>query len=138
MTLSERAKYYYIDENMNCAVSILLAGSDIYNLGITKDDARLLVGFGGGLGCGNLCGALAGAIAVLGKALLPEGTMRSPEFTDWCAEFTAAFNEKWGNTMCATLKPEYAVPELRCAKLVLGTADMLQEFIDKVLAEKED
>ena len=31
--MEERAKYYYIDQGNNCAVSLLLAANDVYHLG---------------------------------------------------------------------------------------------------------
>ena len=65
MKLAEAAKYYYTEKNNNCAVSILMAGSDKYGLGLTMEDSKLLIGFGGGMGCGSVCGALSGAIGIL-------------------------------------------------------------------------
>ena len=50
MTLGERAKEYYVDQGLNCAVSVLLAASDTYNLGLEKKDAQLVTAFGGGMG----------------------------------------------------------------------------------------
>ena len=135
MKLSERAKYYYLDENMNCAVSVLLAASDHYDLGLTKADAKMMVGFGGGLGCGHLCGALSGAVAAMGKLLLPDGVMRSHDFAEVCAEFVASFEKEWATSMCGELKEKIFDPDVRCAKAVLKTADMLQEYLDKILAE---
>ena len=136
MTLGERAKNYYVNEHLNCAVSTLLAASDVYNLGITKDSAKLVTAFGGGMGCGNLCGALAGAMAALGKVYLPADAMYTPEFKDVCAGFVAAFEDKWGTTLCAPIKEKNVTPEERCGKTVLETGNLLQEYIDRILSEK--
>ena len=133
MTLAERAKEYYVNQGLNCAVSVLLGASDTYNLGLKKEDAKMVTAFGGGMGCGNLCGALAGSMAALGKVYLPEGVMYSPEFKDVCAGFVTAFTEKWGTTLCAPIKEVNVTPEEKCGKTVLETGNMLQEYIDNLM-----
>ncbi|MBE6867087.1 MAG: hypothetical protein E7492_09070 [Ruminococcaceae bacterium] len=133
MTLGEKAKEYYLDQGMNCAVSVLMGASDTYNLGLKLEDAKLVTAFGGGMGCGNLCGALAGAMAALGKIYLPEGEMYNPQFKDVCSGFVTAFTEKWGTTLCAPIKEANVTPEARCSKTVLETGNMLQEYIDNLI-----
>ena len=137
MTLGEIAKKYYVDEKMNCAVSVLLGASDVYNLGLTKNDAKLITGFGGGIGCGNLCGALAGAVSALGRILLEEDEIYSPALHDACAGFVTAFTEKWGTTLCAPIKEVNVTdPVNRCSKTVLETGNLLQEYVDNILKNK--
>ncbi len=65
--LKEKAHYYYGTLGKNCAEGLLLAASDIYNLGLTENEILLFAGFGGGMGCKSTCGALSGAIGVLSK-----------------------------------------------------------------------
>ncbi|MBP0980198.1 MAG: C-GCAxxG-C-C family protein [Oscillospiraceae bacterium] len=132
MKLGEIAKEYYVDKGLNCAVSVLLGANDVYNLGLTKEDAKLVTAFGGGMGCGNLCGALAGAMAALGKVYLPKGEMYNMEFKDVCSGFVTAFTEKWRTTLCAPIKEANVTPEERCGKTVLETGNMLQEYIDNL------
>lgn len=133
MTLGEKAKEYYLDQGLNCAVSVLMGANDTYNLGLKLEDAKLVTAFGGGMGCGNLCGALAGAMAALGKVYLPEGEMYKPQFKDVCSGFVTAFTEKWGTTLCAPIKEANVTPEARCSKTVLETGNMLQEYIDNLI-----
>ena len=38
--MEERAKYYYIDQGNNCAVSLLLAANDVYHLGLDPSAAK--------------------------------------------------------------------------------------------------
>ena len=131
MKLGEKAKEYYLEHGLNCAVSVLLAANDTYNLGLKKQDAQLITAFGGGMGCGNLCGALAGSMAALGKVFLAEDEMYKPEFKDVCAGFVAKFNERWGTTLCAPIKEVNATdPRTRCSFTVLETGNLLQEYID--------
>ena len=133
MKLGEKAKEYYLEQGLNCAVSVLLAANDTYNLGLKKEDAQLITAFGGGMGCGNLCGALAGSMAALGKVFLAEDEMYKPEFKDVCAGFVAKFNERWGTTLCAPIKEVNATdPRTRCSLTVLETGNLLQEYIDEL------
>lgn len=131
MTLGDYAKKYYVEESLNCAVSVLLGASDKYGIGLTRDDAKLITAFGGGMGCGDLCGCLAGSMAALGKIMLPDGVMHSPEFKELCAAFVAEFKGKWGTTMCETIKAEHATEALRCGDVVKASGDMLEAFIEK-------
>lgn len=126
MTLREQAKKYYTDEGNNCAVAILLAGSDVYGLGLGAEDAKLVIGFGGGMGCGSTCGALAGAIALCGKLFCGR-----EDFRGICAEFVKAFEDALGcnSTDCAILCPKYKTEERRCEEVVVRTADLLEKFI---------
>ena len=126
MTLTEQAKKYYTDEGKNCAVAILLAGSDVYGLGLGTEDTKLVVGFGGGMGCGNTCGALAGSISVLGKLFVGR-----EDFRAICAEFVKAFEDTLGcnSTNCSVLCPKYKTEERRCEETVLRTADLLEKFV---------
>ena len=133
MKLGEKAKEYYLEQGLNCAVSVLLAANDTYSLGLKKKDAQLITAFGGGMGCGNLCGALAGSMAALGKVFLAEDEMYKPDFKDVCAGFVAKFNEKWGTTLCAPIKEVNATdPRTRCSVTVLETGNLLQEYIDEL------
>ena len=134
MTLGEIARKYYVEDKLNCAVSVLMGANEVYNLGLTMNDAKLITGFGGGIGCGNLCGALAGAVSAMGRILLPEDAMYSPELHDACAGFVTAFTEKWGTTLCAPIKEVNVTdPVNRCSKTVVETGDMLQNFVDNIL-----
>ena len=67
MSLKELAQVYYNEKGKNCAEALLLGANDTFNLGLKDEDAKLLVGFGGGMGCGSVCGCLAASISILGK-----------------------------------------------------------------------
>ena len=60
MSLIEKTKYYYSEKNKNCAEAILLASNEVFGFGLSEDCAKIVMGFGGGLGCGKLCGSLPG------------------------------------------------------------------------------
>ena len=126
MNLQEQAKVYYTDQGKNCAVAMLLAGSDVYGLGLGAEDAKLLVGFGGGMGCGSTCGALAGSIAVLGKLF-----SHREDFRPLCGKFVKYFRERLecDSTDCAKLVAKHKTPDRKCEAVVVKTAQLLEKFI---------
>lgn len=126
--LKERATYYYIEQNKNCAVSMLQAASDVYGLNLNEETAELFTGFGGGMGCGITCGALSGAIGAL------SGKYRGMN-RETCHELCTAFVEKFkekiacGSVDCSVIAAKYKVPETRCLAAVLLAAEALEEFV---------
>ncbi|MBO5883409.1 MAG: C_GCAxxG_C_C family protein [Clostridia bacterium] len=129
MKLSEYARFYYIEKHQNCAVSILLGASDKYSFGLCEEDAKLVVGFGGGMGCGKVCGALSGSIAVLGKLFCDRRDFRAI-----CAGFVKIFKEAYGcdSIDCAVLTAKYKNAERRCVDVVILAADILEEYIEEI------
>ena len=126
MNLTEQAKVYYNEKGKNCAEAILLAASDVYALNLNDEDAKLLIGFGGGMGCGCVCGCLAGAIAIIGKLYYDKENLR-----DICARFTARFNETLAceSIDCKEIAAKYKTPERRCEEAVLVSSKLLEEFL---------
>lgn len=129
MTLLEKTKYYYTEKNMNCAEAIILASNDIYDLGLNEDCAKLVMGFGGGLGCGKLCGSLAACISVLGVLY-----GKRPDIRDICAKFTSKFNEdlKVDSIDCTPIAAKYKTAEKRCEDAVLLAAGSFEEFLKTI------
>jgi len=128
MTLSENVKRYY-DLGNNCAVSTLLGAGDHYGLGLTKIDASLLAGFGGGMGCGKVCGCLAGSIAILGRMFSTR-----PDFRTLCGQFVREFEKAMncGSVNCVDIAPRYKTKETKCWASVKITADLLEDFISRI------
>lgn len=128
MRLEELATDYYDVQRKNCAQAILLAANDYYKLGLSDDAHTLLMGFGGGMGCGRLCGCLAASISVLGKLF-----GRREDFRAICKEYVSVFEEKLGcsSTECSDLTKKYKNPETRCLPTVVISARTLEEFISE-------
>ena len=126
MNLKERAAFYYTEQGKNCAVAMLLAGNDVYGLGLNAEDAKLVVGFGGGMGCGSTCGALAGSIAVLGKLFAGR-----EDFRQLCGGFVKVFQDglAYNSTDCAVLMPQYKSETKRCEAVVVKAAELLDAYI---------
>lgn len=126
--LKERVIYYYIEQNKNCAVSMLQAASDVYGLDLPEETAELFTGFGGGLGCGLVCGALSGAIGGLSGKY--RGMDRETSHA-LCTGLVEKFKEKLacGSVDCSVIAAKYKVPETRCLAAVLLAAEALDEFV---------
>lgn len=113
--LKENAAHYYFEQGKSCAEAILMAASDVYDLGLTQTETALFAGFRTGMGCGSTCGALSGAIGVLGRMY-----GQRQDFNALCADFVAQFEKKLacGSTDCATLAAKYKTEATRCTAAV--------------------
>lgn len=129
MKLSERALKYFVEEKKNCAVSVLLAANDHYDLGLNSGDEMLLAGFGGGIGCGQICGMMAASVAVLGKM---HGSRE--DFKKLCQQLVRAFRQEMGcNSIdCKDLAPVYKVETGRCVGGVEKWADVFEKFLEEI------
>ena len=129
MTLSERALDYFVGQKKNCAVSILMAANDHYDLGLKPEDAALLAGFGGGIGCGKICGMMAASVAVLGK--MHSGR---EDFKALCTRLVRTFREGMGcdSIDCKDLAPVYKVEQGRCISGVERWAQIFEDFLKEI------
>ena len=124
MKLSDVAKSYYLEKKTNCAVALLLGSSDLFGLGLTAEDAKLVTGFGAGIGAGDTCGCLAGSIGALGRMFAGR-----TDFRKLCAGFAAKFKEAFGTINCREITPSHNCKETRCAAAVVKCADLLEEYV---------
>ncbi len=89
----------------NCAQSVAIPFAG--EMGLTPEQAnRLMINFGGGMGCGSVCGALTGALFTMG------GTDFPPEKR---SELIEQFRAKFGSIDCGVLSAGYerGTPEMR-------------------------
>lgn len=117
----------FLDGNHNCAEAVLLWANDRYGLGLSPEDARLVSGFGGGLGCGENCGALLGAMSALSRCLVTDRAHTTPGFREACAELVDRFRAELGSIQCIELKERYRRPDVRCLYVVERAAAILDE-----------
>ena len=105
--LQETAKICYLEQDYNCAESVLRAANQEYGLGLKEEALRLVAGFGGGMGCGEVCGALSGLIAALSEMRVRDRAHTTPGFSEECAEWVASFEKKTGGLRCCELKKRW-------------------------------
>ncbi len=125
----ERLRSYYLEQDHNCAESILLEANEVWDLGLTQEEIKLVSGFGGGLGCGRTCGALCACVAVLGRLFVTGRAHATPDFKELCGDFVRRYEAAFGGTDCAGLKACHAVEGQRCFSLVEGSMELLEDHV---------
>jgi C_GCAxxG_C_C family probable redox protein len=134
MSLSELINDGYMEKNdLNCAETILFAANEVHHLGLESDALKLAAGFGGGMGIEATCGALTGAVMVLGRIFAKDKGHDTPRLQELCAEFLEEYRSQMGDIDCTPLKERYRSEELKCRRVVLKSAEILENLIEKEL-----
>lgn len=130
------ARRYYVEEDYNCAESVLLAANEVYGLGIDPQSCvRLLGAFGGGVGCGSLCGALAGSLAALGAGMMAGRAHTTEGLKERCADFVEGFEAALASRECREIKPRRFVEDgERCFDTVRIACELLEMELDALRA----
>lgn len=130
--LKDRVREYYLNNDFNCAETILRAANDEYSLGLSDDAYRMIGGFGGGMGCGQTCGALCAGIAVVGQKCIEERAHATPSLRGKCTELVAEFKKELGSTQCKEIMVKFKQPDVRCLKTIEHAADALDRVMQKL------
>lgn len=125
--LRDKIKKYFLDENKNCAESMLYAANEEYGLNMSESELALIKGFGGGMGCGNICGAASGSIAALSKMFC--ANMEKEAIHELIGGYLSAFESRFGSKLCSELTPKYKKEDVRCYELLMMNADLVDEIV---------
>jgi len=136
MNLKEVAMKYYLNENYNCAETVLRAGNEYYNLGLHDYDMKLVGCYGAGIQTGNTCGAFLGAAAILSMKYIEAKAHESADIRPAAMLLTRRFNEVFPSTLCREIKPVFFNKEIRCRKTVETACDVLEQVIAEYEAQK--
>ncbi|NMB47097.1 MAG: hypothetical protein GX998_11905 [Firmicutes bacterium] len=120
---------YGIDQDLNCAETILYGANIAYELGFDRDDLKAAAGFGGGMGIESVCGALTGAIMVLGRLFVNKQAHESNRIRELTQKLFDIYAEEMGSIYCAPLKEQHRTEELKCRMVVLKAAEVLDHII---------
>lgn len=132
MQLSEMVNDGYMEkEDLNCTETILYGANKLYNLGLDPQALKLAAGFGGGMGIEATCGALTGAVMVLGRIFAKDKGHDTPRLKELCAEFLEEYRRKMGSIDCKPLKDRYQTEEIKCRRVVLKSAEILEQLIER-------
>lgn len=115
--LSERALGYY-DEGFNCAVCVLKACRDEYNVKISEDCFNACEGLYNGLGVGGCCGVLIACIMAVG--------IFCDDASFYRLEMVERFNSEFLSLNCCKLKRGEG-----CEYLIEKSCSILEDIIDK-------
>lgn len=124
-------KYYDKKYDLNCAECILVAANEEYDLNIPKQALMAMASFGGGMAIGSVCGAATGAIATLGIMFTNERGHNSPHIKEMTSRFFNKFYKKMDTLDCISLKNKYFDNETRCFKMMIVSAEILQDLIEE-------
>lgn len=120
---------YYLNQNYNCAESLLRAANDAYQLGIPEESFKLVGGFGAGMGCGTSCGALCAGISAIGMSCIRTKAHETPELKDLTTRFVEGFRAQMGSEACDEIVKTFKKPDVRCVETVLRAADLLDQVL---------
>ena len=127
--IQDSVKKIYLNEDYNCAETVLRAANEAYDLGLPGDVHKLVSAFGAGMGCERTCGAVCGAMAVLGW-LRAEGRAHiTPGFKELCAGLVAKVEEECGSIQCSALMAKYRKEDVRCLDTILRVAGVLDAYL---------
>lgn len=135
--LRDRARRYYLLEDMNCAESMLCAANDEYGLGLDSTGLKTMAGFGGGMGVETTCcGALSGAIAAISVRFTKTKAHENPEVKELCKAFLDGFVARHGAMDCLPLKGLYRDDDerFRCMPVI----EMAAEELERIMKESGD
>ena len=116
-------------EDYNCAEKIVYGANKVYNLGLDKNALKLSAGFGGGMGIESVCGALTGSIIVLSSLYVKDIAHESDKIKQLTQQLLASYQKEMGSINCDALKDRYRTPELKCQKVILAAAKILDNII---------
>lgn len=129
-------KYYSKDYDLNCAETILYTANDEYKLNLDKNTLKTMAAFGGGMAVEGVCGAISGAIAALGILFTKDRAHESDRIKLLTKEFIEKFTERLGTENCKILKDKYRNDDIRCEKMIIASAEILDEIVKREI-EKE-
>lgn len=129
---------FYLEQNYNCAESVIRAANEYYGLGL-DEKAMIMTGvYGAGIQTGNTCGAILSGAAVLSLKYVPAKAHESEDIKPVTTKFIREFNQIYGGIRCTEIKPKSFKTEYRCLKTVECVCDTLEKVIAEYEAAKKD
>ena len=136
--LKERVMEYYLNQDYNCAESIIRAANDKYGLGLQEEAIHALGGFGSGCCAGRLCGTCAAGVAAISAKYIHTRLHADEQAREKVSRFMEAFIKYMGSDLCEDLKKKFWKEELeagRCRRTVELAADFLELEMEQFMAE---
>ena len=129
---------YYLDQNYNCAESVLRAGNEYYDLGLHDRDMIVAAAYGGGIQSGNTCGAVLAGAGILSMKYVEQKSHDSKDIRPVVLKLIQQFNKTYGSVLCKDIKPQSFKPEYRCQRTVETACDILEAVIADYEREKKE
>lgn len=135
--MSDRLRYYYLENDYNCAEAVVRAANDDYQLGIPEDGLKLLSGFGGGMCCGKTCGAVCGALAILSQRIVEGKAHATDGFKEKCAGLVGKMEQALETVTCEQLKAKHFKDDTHCYEVVETAYGVLAAYLKELDQYKE-
>ena len=129
---------YYLDQNYNCAESVLRAGNEYYDLGLHDRDMIVVAAYGGGIQSGNTCGAVLAGAGILSMKYVEQKSHDSKDIRPVVMKLIQQFNRTYDSVLCKDIKPQSFKPEYRCQRTVETACDILEAVIADYEREKKE
>lgn len=129
---------YYLDQNYNCAESVLRAGNEYYDLGLHDRDMIVVAAYGGGIQSGNTCGAVLAGAGILSMKYVEQKSHDSKDIKPVVLKLIQQFNKTYGSVLCKDIKLQSFKPEYRCQRTVETACDILEAVIADYEREKKE
>lgn len=126
---------YGVEEDLNCAETILYGANIAYQMGLDPEDLKVAAGFGGGMAIESVCGALTAAIMVLGRLYVKERAHESSQIKELTQELFDVYTKEMGSIYCSPLKAAHRTETEKCRMVVLKAAEILDQMVER---ENED
>ena len=137
--LKDLAVKYNREQHYNCAESLIKAASDYYDLDIDPKSVTLMSGFGNGMMCGDVCGGLIGSIAIISYLYVEQKAAEDkPGLRKKLQKEIRAFEQALGSRLCREIKPKYFSRETGCSITIAKAADILENVITEIEAERQE
>ena len=136
--LRDKAMVYYLEQDYNCAESIIRAANDKYGLGLNEAAFHAFGGFGGGCCAGRLCGTCAAGIAAVSAKYIHTRLHAEEQAKQRIERFMKAYIKAMGSDLCDELKKKYWKEEYehaRCRRTVELAADFLELEMEQFMTE---
>ena len=120
---------YYLEQNYNCAESLLRGANDHFGLALGDREMILAGVFGAGIQTGNTCGAFLAAAMVVSMKYVAAKAHESADIKPAAALLTEKFSARMGSLLCSEVKPRFFVPGVRCLAVVDAACEALEETL---------
>ena len=127
--LKDLYEKYYLNENYNCAETLIRAANEYYDLGLHDRDMIAFGVYGGGIQTGNTCGAILSAASVLSMKYIEKKAHDSKDIRPVTTMLIREFNNKYGSVLCKDIKAQSFKPDIRCRDTVETACDILEQVI---------
>lgn len=129
-----RVHELYWNEDINCARTVLICLSELFETIIEPQTVRSAVGLHGAGGYGAQCGLVEGALMFIGIYLYTLGKTED-EIVSACYHFASDFERTFGSLRCSELRPtgfSESDPPHICENLTCDGIEFAYQYILKV------